>query len=48
MKILPEVYPLRVLMPLRGLLVTTNKNSRYWNQNIPEPENCVYYIFTLI
>jgi len=45
---LTEVYPFRVLMSSRGLLVTTNNNSHYWNQNIPEPEDCVFYIFPLI
>lgn len=48
MKILPEVHPLRVLMPSRGLLVTTNNNNRYWSQNIPGAENYVCYIFPLI
>lgn len=45
---LTEVYPFRVLMPTSGLLVTTTNNKRSWSQNIPEPEDCVFYIFPLI
>jgi len=45
---LTEVYPFRVSMPSRILLVTTNNNRRSRSQTIPEPEDSVFYIFPLI